>query len=170
MSATIAGNSEEGEGFEDGLGTGARFSVPNGITVDLCGNIVLGDTWNHALRKVGKAGNAVSTLAGNGEEGFVDGRGDAARFSCPVGLVMTSTGEYAVADRGNHAIRMATSEGGVRTLAGNGEAGFVDGVGAAARFIYPCGLGELPNGDLVVADEGNHAIRLVTMEGAVSTM
>ena len=100
--ATIAGNSEEVGGFEDGQGTGARFNSPDGITVDLGGDIVLADYWNHALRKVSKAGAAVSTLAGNGEEGFVEGRGDAARFNCPVGLVMASTGEYAVADSGNH--------------------------------------------------------------------
>jgi len=39
---------------------------------------------------------------------------------------------------------------------------------AAARFNRPAGLGVLPNGDLVVADFGNHAIRVVTMEEAVT--
>jgi hypothetical protein len=85
-------------------------------------------------------------------------------------MVLTRTGERAVSDKGTRAIRMVTDEGEARTLAGNGEAGFADGVGVAARFNQLNGLRQLPNGDLVVADMGNHAIRLVTMEGAVSTL
>ena len=138
--------------------------------MDLSGNIVLADSDNHALRKVSKAGANVSTLAGNGEVGFADGWGDDARFHDPMDVVLTGTGEYAVSDWGNHAIRMMTDEGEVRTLVGNGEAGFADGVGEAARFNNPQGLGVLPNGDLVVADQGNHAIRLVTMEGSARTL
>ena len=86
MLATIAGDPEENEGFQDGEGIGARFNLPDAFTVDRGGNIVLADCDNHALRKVSKAGAAVSTLAGNGEAGFVDGRGDAARFDQPSGL------------------------------------------------------------------------------------
>ena len=115
---------------------------------------MLEDTYNHALSKVRKAGANVSTLACDGEAGFADGRGAEVRFSWPTDVVLTGTGEYAVSDSGNHAIRMMTDEGKVCTLVGNGEAG----------------LGVLPNGDLVVADEGNHAIRVVTMEGSASTL
>ena len=39
----------------------------------------------------------------------------------------------------------------------------------AERFIFLSGLGLLLNGDLVVADQGNHTARLVRMEGKVST-
>jgi hypothetical protein len=64
MPATIAGRKEDG--FEDGKGADARFASPDGFTVDRAGDIVLSDTNNHALRKVAKAGAAVTTLAGNG--------------------------------------------------------------------------------------------------------
>ena len=57
----------------------------------------------------------------------------------------------------------------VRTLGGNGKAGFADGTGADARFNEPRGLALDPAGNLLVADFGNDAIRLVTMAGAVST-
>ena len=66
----------------DGQGPAARFNEPGGMTVDAAGHIVVVDTANDALRRVSKAGE-VSTLAGNGEPGLADGKGDAARFNGP---------------------------------------------------------------------------------------
>jgi DNA-binding beta-propeller fold protein YncE len=164
----IAGDEDE-EGFEDGKGANARFSMPGGMTVDAAGHIVVADCGNNALRRVSKAGE-VSTLAGNGEEGFADGQGDAARFNYPWGVVLAANDEIVVADTKNHAIRVVTPGGAVRTLAGNGEAGFADGQGAAARFNCPVGLARDMDGSILVADGGNHAVRRVTMTGEVSTV
>jgi hypothetical protein len=80
--AIIAGNEDEAQGFEDGKGANALFRGPFGMTVDSAGRIVVADFRNHALRRVSKAGE-VSTLAGNGEPGLADGKGDAARFNGP---------------------------------------------------------------------------------------
>jgi hypothetical protein len=163
----IAGDEDE-DAFEDGKGANARFKGPCGMTVDAAGHIVVADYGNHALRRVSKAGE-VSTLAGNGEEGFADGQGDAACFNGPAGQALAANDEIVVADTENHAIRVVTP-GGVRTLAGNGEAGFADGQGAAARFNRPTGLSRDKDGSILVADGGNSAVRRVTMEGAVSTV
>jgi DNA-binding beta-propeller fold protein YncE len=130
---------------------------------------VVADRRNHALRCVSKAGE-VSSLAGNGEEGFVDGRGDTARFYWPAGVTLAANDEIVVADFGNHAIRVVTPGGAVRTLAGNGEAGFEDGKGEGARFFYPVGLARDQDGSILVGDLGNNAVRRVTMEGEVSTL
>jgi len=167
--ALIAGDEDEDAGFEDGKGANARFNFPNGMTVDAAGHIVVVDMWNHALRRVSKAGE-VSTLAGNGEAGFADGQGEAARFNFPVGMVLAANDEIVVADTENNAIRVVTPGGAVRTLAGNGEAGFADGQGAAARFNRPTALARDKDGSILVADRGNNAVRRVTMEGAVSTV
>jgi hypothetical protein len=56
------------------------------------GHIVVVDSWNHALRRVSKAGE-VSTLAGNGKQGFTDGQGDAARFNWPGGVALAANDE-----------------------------------------------------------------------------
>ena len=101
------------------------WGVPPDTGQAVCGN--------NALRRVSKAGE-VSTLAGNGEEGFADGQGDAARFYWPAGVALAANDEIVVADTCNHAMRVVTPGGAVRTLAGNGEAGFAYGQGAAARF------------------------------------
>jgi hypothetical protein len=122
-----------------GPGDDARFDTPTGITMDPAGNVVVVDYRNHALRLVSKAG-AVSTLAGGGGAGFADGQGAAARFNLPISVVVTANGDYVMTDFGNHELRVVTPGGAVRTVAGNGERGFVDVQGAAARFNRPVGL------------------------------
>ena len=142
--AVIAGRRDKG-GKLDGPGADARFNYPRGITVDPAGQTVVADSENHALRFVSKAG-AVSTLAGGGEPGFADGQGAAARFNHPHSVVvLPDSGEFVVSDQLNHALRVVTPGGAVRTLAGSGQPGFADGQGAAARFKYPCLLYTSPS-------------------------
>jgi hypothetical protein len=165
----IAGSNDDDQTFVDGQGPAARFNGPASMTVDAAGHIVVVDYGNNALRRVSKAGE-VSTLAGNWESGFADGQGEAARFNEPEGVALAANDELVVADTENHAIRVVTPGGAVRTLAGNGEAGFTDGQGAAARFNSPKGLARDKDGSILVADKGNNAVRRVTMEGEVSTV
>ena len=78
MQSLLAGHRTD-TGFTDGQGGEARFNCPHGITVNGDGNLLVSDTYNHALRKVTLSG-AVSTLAGR-QKGFSDGVGAAARFN-----------------------------------------------------------------------------------------
>ena len=71
--------------------------------MDAAGHIVVVDSGNHALRRVFKA-SEVSTLAGNGEEGFADRQGDAARFNCPCDVALAANDEIVVVDTYNPAI------------------------------------------------------------------
>jgi hypothetical protein len=164
----VAG-SNTSSGNQDGPGAEARFNNPINMTADPAGNVVVVDHDNHALRLVSKAG-AVSTLAGGGGAGFADGQGAAARFDYPFSVLVTANGEYVMTDFHNHAVRAVTPGGAVRTLAGKWERGLVDGQGAAARFNYPMGLAVDVDGSILVTDSGNHAVRRVTMAGAVSTV
>ena len=85
-------------------------------------------------------------------------------------MVVTANDEYVMTDCFNHAVRVVTPGGAVRTLAGNGERSFVDGQGAAARFNCPVGLAVDVDDSILVTDYGNHAVQRVTMAGTVSTM
>jgi sugar lactone lactonase YvrE len=168
--ATIAGHQDEEGELKDGRGISARFNRPGGLTVDRAGNVVVADFDIHALRTVTKEGAVVSTLAGNGKAGLLDGQGPNARFNNPHSVVVAANGDLIVSDQGGHSLRVVTAEGAVRTLVGNGQAGFADGQGADARFNCPTGLAMDTDGNLLVVDTGNGAIRLVTMGGAVSTV
>lgn len=156
-------------GGVDGTGAAARFSSPSGLAVDTAGNLYVADSGNHAIRKITPAG-VVSTLAGRlGSLGMADGT-VAARFYVPRGVAVDARGDVYVADTGNHTIRKVTPAGAVSTLAGlGGTRGSADGTGAAARFWFPSGVAVDSAGNVHVADTSNHAIRLITPSGAVST-
>ncbi len=167
---TLAGSAGTA-GSTDGTGTAAQFNSPTGVTVDSSGNVYVADTVNHMIRKITSTG-VVTTLAGAANSsGTTDGSGTFARFSSPTGVSVDSSGNVYVADDGNRAIRKITPDGTVTTLAGtSGNAGYADGIGAAARFNSPYGLSVDASGNLYVADTGNNAIRAITPGGAVTTL
>jgi sugar lactone lactonase YvrE len=102
---TLAGSPGVG-GIADGSGAQARFSGPQGVTVDTDGDSYISDSWNHTIRKLG-ADQAVTTIAGMPRGiGSHDGWGAATRFSSPIGVARVG-GSLFVADAFNHAIRRA---------------------------------------------------------------
>ena len=87
----------------------------------------------------------VGTLAGDGVNGMVDGNASQARFYFPEAVAVDASGAVYVADHGKPSIRRLAA-GAVRTLAGDGTAGFADGAGAAAEFYGEEGLAVTPMG------------------------
>jgi sugar lactone lactonase YvrE len=101
--ATLSGDGTNG--LIDGSISVARYNLPSGITIDLEGNLFIGDRGNHAIRKVSTDGN-VSTIAGNGTLGNANGLLSDARFNEPAGLVLDINGaDLLVTDQYNHRIR-----------------------------------------------------------------
>ena len=90
----------------------------------------------------------------------------------PRGLTVLNDGRLAVADNLHHVIEIVEPvTGRVSLLAGAWDAsGFADGAGAAARFATPYGLVQRPDGKLVVCDYANQRLRLVGLDGSVSTL
>ncbi|QDQ28638.1 hypothetical protein FNU76_21040 [Chitinimonas arctica] len=144
----------------------SEFS-PFGLVVDALDNVYVSD--GSRIRKITPAG-VMSTLAGNLKDGRNDGTGESASFYNPEGLAVDATGNVYVADTANHLIRKITPAGVVTTLAGSGSVGKEDGVGVAASFRNPSGLVVDAEGNLLVADRFNNAIRKITPSGVVSTL
>ncbi|OYY89407.1 MAG: hypothetical protein B7Y45_12345 [Sphingomonas sp. 28-66-16] len=145
------------------------FGTPSGLALDPAGNLFVADTSANAIRKMTPAG-VISTVAGDGVAGYRDGPAAQARFNGPIGVTVDGKGNVYVADSYNDRLRVISSDGQVRTLAGGDAAGFADGDGAAAAFDTPTGVALDRHGLLLVADSGNDAIRQVTPDGHVSTL
>ena len=158
-------------GAADGSAAEARFSFPAGVAVDAAGNVYVVDTNNSTIREITSDG-VVTTLAGAaGVTGSADGAGSAARFRFPTGAAVDREGNVYVADRTNSILRKVTAAGVVTTLAGTpGAAGAADGTGAAARFNLPFGVTVDQDGNVYVADQGNHTLRKVTPAGVTTTL
>jgi len=116
--------------------TTASFNAPTALTLDAAGNIYVADYGNNLIRKITPAG-VVSTVAGNGTQGALNGQGVASSFNGPTGLAVDATGNIFVADNNNNQIREITAAGLVSTVAGSDSIGAVDGIGAAAYFFWP---------------------------------
>ncbi len=152
---TFAGSSF---GFLNGNGTAARFANPHGIAVDTSGNVYVADTDNNAIRKITPAG-AVTTLAGSGTPGWVDGAGATAQFMYPLGLVVDSGGNVYVADTMNGRIRKITPGGVVSTWPNN-----------STYFQEPRALALGLDGTTLYIAEASRKIRQMTAAGVVSLL
>jgi len=88
----------------------------------------------------------------------------------PRGLAVLPNGTIAMADYMHHVVEILDpATGAVTVLAGMMDtAGYMDGVGSAAKFAQPWDVAVLGNGDLAVSDFDNQVIRRVTPGGVVS--
>ncbi|HEY3493223.1 MAG TPA: esterase-like activity of phytase family protein, partial [Polyangiaceae bacterium] len=143
-------------GFADGEGDGARFNAPAGIVLRSDGILVVADSGNRRLRLVTPEG-AVSTLAGEGSSGSVDGPGNDASFVRPRALAIDEDDNVYVSDDGAHRIRRVDADGEVLTVAGAGgdSNAFQDGSGSEARFAGQEGLALSADGKILYVADGN---------------
>jgi hypothetical protein len=117
---------------------------------------------------------SLANLAGTA--GFADGAAATARFRAPTGLYLDrAAGQLYVADTGNHVIRaIDLGSAMVRTVAGTpATRGFFgDGGAATSALLYaPRAMTRCTNGDLFVADTGNHRVRRIASGGqTISTV
>jgi sugar lactone lactonase YvrE len=110
----------------------------------------------------------VSTFAGSGQAGSVDGVGTNASFNSPSAVTVDAQGNLYVTDTQNYKIRKITPQGVVSTFAGNGQWGNADGPAATASFSSPNALAIDTSGNLYVTD--GLQIRKITPQGVVSTL
>ncbi len=171
-----------GAGFAgDGMPlASAVFKQPKGLETDAQGNLYILDQQNFRIRKVEKATGLLSTIAGNGIQGFDGDGGPAAAAKLnfeagsnpePSGGIAIGTGKIFIADTLSNRIRVIdTATMMISTLAGTGvEGGAGDGGPAlAAQLAHPRDLEIGPDGHLYIADTDNNRIRAIDL--ATSTI
>ncbi|MEI7493524.1 MAG: hypothetical protein WCJ92_02870 [Alphaproteobacteria bacterium] len=173
-SSVFAGSGSAGNA--NGTGTAASFRGPSRIAFGPSGNLYVADQTNHVIRMITPLG-VVSTIAGIAQtSGFLDGNGTIAKFLNPSGIAVDSSENIFVTEQStNSTIRKIMNSGGVYTVStvagANGTtvngAGYVDGLGTAAKFNNPVGIGIDRAGSIYVADRNNNRIRQITYSAGV---
>ena len=151
---TVLAGTAKLSGYADGTGASALFNGPVGAAPMPDGSFVVTDAGNNVVRRV-TAGGVVTTFAGDGAPGLVDGPCASASFNAARGVAVDAAGIVYVSDIGNHVIRRITTDCTVETLAGDGTAGFKEGAGNVAEFYGQEGIAVTPDGKTIYVADGN---------------
>ncbi len=173
---TVAGMAgRTGYTGDGGPATAATFNAPNGLSIDVSGNIYIADTANHAVRRIDAVTGILTTVAGTGNAGF---NGDniparTAQLNAPWSVTADARGNLYIADQGNHRVRMVNPAGTISTIAGNGHADFSGDGGPATKATInaPASIAIDVTGNLYLADAGNNRVRKVyASDGTITTI
>ena len=175
----VAGTRTPGDSGDGGPAVEARFQRIDDIAFDDAGHLYIADAFACRIRKVDAVDGTVSTVAGNGQCRFAQGRGypgEALRTPNRIAIRPGPRPELFVSSLEDNLIQrvfmpaeLAFVEGlgkgaRVETVAGTGEPGFSGDGGDArrAQLWHPGGMAFGPDARLYVADQGNHRIRVLS--------
>ena len=176
--STVAGNGIQGFAGDGGPAINAELYNPTGVFADNLGNLYIADVGNQRIRKVDPSGT-ITTIAGNGAKGYGGDGGSAvnATFYNCVRVALDLSGNVVIADQSNHRVRRITSDGIIRTIAGNGvgtpQTGAFSGDGGPATnasLNNPTAIAFDSTGVLYIADQFNLRIRKVALDGTITTV
>jgi streptogramin lyase len=116
----------------------------------------------------------VSTIAGTGNSGYCcDGDSAVhAQVATPSDIAVDVYGNVYIADQANNRIRVIDTNGIIRTLAGNGTAGYAgDSTNVANALLNnPTGVALDKTGRVYIADNGNNVVRMIDTNSVIYTI
>jgi trimeric autotransporter adhesin len=175
--STVAGTGTSGYSGDGGQATLARLSNPQGIAVDVLGNIYVADQFNNRIRIITKSNGVITTVAGTGGAGAFNGDGGKATSAVidnPGDVAVDASGNIYIIERERHRVRMVTqSTGLITTVAGDGTASFNGNGGQAtsAGLSNPYGVAVDISGNLYITQGtlDDHRVRMVTKSSGIIT-
>ena len=170
---TTAGSGGPGLGADGRAALETPLHGPRGLASGGRGELYISDTLGHRVM-IQLPSGVLLTVAGNASAGFGGdgGRAELAQLSAPSGIAADGAGNLYIADTGNHRIRKVDAAGVITTVAGNGKDAFAGDGGPAldASLSFPRAIAADGNGNVYIADTGNHRLRRVTADGIISTI
>jgi sugar lactone lactonase YvrE len=153
--------------------TYAQNVAPWGLAFDDADNLFLSDRVADVVRRVDAQTKAVTTVAGNGTEGYSGDGGPATAASLyePVGVAVDSNRILYIADSLNGVVRRVATDGTITTFAGKPRSETIgDGGPATEAMLEPRHLAvHVPSGDLYITDGSTHRVRKVDATTRVIT-
>ncbi len=167
-SVSLIAGAPDSIGYIDATMGNARFGDIRGVVVDQFNYVYVADYSNHVIRKI-TTDLEVSTFAGQGIPGIVNGLPQDSKFNKPLGMSIANNGTIYLADQENNLIRKINNGGVVEIVAGS-IYGYEDGVNVNAKFRQPTTVTSDGEGNIFVADAKNFRIRLIKNSGLVETI
>jgi uncharacterized protein (TIGR03437 family) len=155
---------------DGGPAASAILNVPNAVTLDVQGNVLIADTDNYRIRKVARDGT-ITTIAGTGVAGVP--AGNMPGPTAPIGRILSMAAD----NQGNlyaaslKQIFKVAPNGTLSVVAGMGTGGNSGDGGPALQAVFGSiwGLACDPAGNLYVADSGQNRVRkIATATGVIS--
>ena len=144
--SSIAGTGSPGFSGDSSLATTAALSLPHGLSIDNAGNLYVADSENNRVRRIDAATGVITTVTGQGTQGFSSGSAAAATamLDSPRALAISPLGLLTLADSGNQRIRQIDAQGtpAIHTVAGLAPAA-AEALTLNARPSIEYGSGEL---------------------------
>ncbi len=173
--STIAGTGIAGFLGDGGRGDSAQLNNPSDLAIDKRGNLIIGDEYNSAIRKLNLTTGIITTIAGMLDSpGYTGNNGPAtnAKIGDVFGIKIDNSGNLFIAESyPQHIIRKIDTNGIISLVAGNDSSTFVgDGMPATATNIAG-------PGDVAIDDSGNvyfstqwaNVVRKINTAGILST-
>lgn len=163
--STVVGTGAFGYDGDGGPAVDASLTAPFGVAVGPDDDLYVFDTEAHVIRHVDAATGVISTVVGDGHQGFGGdgGPGTGARLSRPHNGVFDRAGRLVFGDSFNHRIRVwDPAVDRIETVAGIGREGAprLDVPALESPFRYFGGMAVEPNGDLVFTSLDDRILRL----------
>jgi uncharacterized protein (TIGR03437 family) len=168
--STLWGGGSNGDG---GPASQAILNQPEGIAVDINGNIYVADADDHRVRRIAPDGK-ISTFVGTGVPGFSGdgGPAESARLNTPYGMCLDTRGNLYIADLSNARVRRVSTDGKITTVAGGGDVviGATRELSTATqvKLSGPRNVAVDSNDTLYIADFSGHRILRVSNDGAIA--
>jgi hypothetical protein len=182
MVTIVAGSfGNAGHSGDGGPANAAELSWPGPIAIDTFGNVFVGDLGNSVVRKI--SNGTISTVAGNGLQGFSGDGGPAIAATLNLGqftgeivvftvpIAVDFAGDLFISDLENYRLRKV-SGGIITNVAGDGKSGYDwgDGGAATSASIYgPVAVAATASGNVYITDSGDNKIRMVS-NGIITTV
>jgi DNA-binding beta-propeller fold protein YncE len=174
---TLAGTGEAAYSGDGGPAVQAGLAEPNGLALDAeQRQLYIADVADHRVRIVDLAAGTIATFAGTGapEHGGDEGPAAEARIFGARAVKLGPDGTIHILERQGSSLRAVDATTGIiTTIAGTTGRGYSGdgGPALAAVFDAPKEMAIDPDGNLLIVDTENHAIRLISRStGVVMTI